>query len=209
MKDLMDEALQAFITESRDLLQSMEAALLHIEQDPDDAETINAIFRAAHTIKGSAGIFGLNEIVVFTHVAENLLDHVRKGHIRFDAALANLFLAVSDHIHTLVELIVRNTPADDDCQKRGAELVRRMESVQGSTAVDDGSLPQEPAPTQGTDTHNWHISLRFGANTIRDGFDPLSFVLPQHPGQGRAHHHRHRQHPDVVATGAGRLSSGF
>lgn len=176
MKDLMDEALQAFITESRDLLQSMEAALLHIEQDPDDAETINAIFRAAHTIKGSAGIFGLNEIVVFTHVAENLLDHVRKGHIRFDAALANLFLAVSDHIHTLVELIVRNTPADDDCQKRGAELVRRMESVQGSTAVDDGSLPQEPAPTQGTDTHNWHISLRFGANTIRDGFDPLSFV---------------------------------
>jgi len=176
MKDLMDEALQAFITESRDLLQSMEAALLHIEQDPDDAETINAIFRAAHTIKGSAGIFGLNEIVVFTHVAENLLDHVRKGHIRFDAALANLFLAVSDHIHTLVELIVRNTPADADCQKRGAELVRRMESVQGSTAVDDVCSPQEPAPTQGTDTHNWHISLRFGANTIRDGFDPLSFV---------------------------------
>lgn len=176
MKDLMDEALQAFITESRDLLQSMEAALLHIEQDPDDAETINAIFRAAHTIKGSAGIFGLNEIVVFTHVAENLLDHVRKGHIRFDAALANLFLAVSDHIHTLVELIVRNTPADADCQKRGAELVRRMESVQGANAIDDVSLPQEPAPTQGTDTHNWHISLRFGTNTIRDGFDPLSFV---------------------------------
>ncbi len=56
----MDEALQAFITESRELLERMEEALLHIEQQPDDAETINAIFRAAHTIKGSAGIFGLH-----------------------------------------------------------------------------------------------------------------------------------------------------
>lgn len=182
MKNPMDEALQAFITESRDLLQSMEAALLHIEQDPDDAETINAIFRAAHTIKGSAGIFGLNEIVVFTHVAENLLDHVRKGHIRFDAALANLFLAVCDHIHTLVELIVQQEPADAHCQHRGAELVQRMEAVQGISAslpgIDDQPEVQSPGQSKasGADTHNWHISLRFGANTIRDGFDPLSFV---------------------------------
>lgn len=48
----MDEILKTFIAESEELLQQMEAALLQIEQAPDDAELINAIFRAAHTIKG-------------------------------------------------------------------------------------------------------------------------------------------------------------
>ena len=51
----MDEALQTFIVEARELLEQMEEALLRVEQMPDDAETINAIFRAAHTIKGSSG----------------------------------------------------------------------------------------------------------------------------------------------------------
>jgi two-component system chemotaxis sensor kinase CheA len=58
----LDEALQTFIIESRDLLQQMEDALLQIEQSPDDTDLINAIFRAAHTIKGSAGLFGLNHV---------------------------------------------------------------------------------------------------------------------------------------------------
>ncbi|RTL25958.1 MAG: chemotaxis protein CheA, partial [Burkholderiales bacterium] len=74
-----DEAMQAFFTEARELLERMEEALLIVEQQPDDEETINAIFRAAHTIKGSAGIFGMDAIVAFTHVAESVLDEVRKG----------------------------------------------------------------------------------------------------------------------------------
>ena len=61
----MDEALNAFIQEARDLLEQMEGALLVLEQQPDDGESINAVFRAAHTIKGSAGIFGLDGIVAF------------------------------------------------------------------------------------------------------------------------------------------------
>ena len=54
----MDEVLQVFIAESQELLQQMEEALLQLENDPDDADTINAIFRAAHTIKGSCSNFG-------------------------------------------------------------------------------------------------------------------------------------------------------
>ena len=58
----LEDALQTFIVESRDLLQQMEEALLRIEQSPDDLDLINAIFRAAHTIKGSAGLFGLGVV---------------------------------------------------------------------------------------------------------------------------------------------------
>jgi len=52
-----DEALDIFITEARELLESLEEGLLQLEADPDDAETINAIFRSAHTLKGSSGLF--------------------------------------------------------------------------------------------------------------------------------------------------------
>ncbi len=56
----LDQALQTYIAEARELLQDMEDALLRLEVDPNDADTIGAIFRAAHTIKGSAGLFGLD-----------------------------------------------------------------------------------------------------------------------------------------------------
>lgn len=184
----LDEALQAFITESKELLDRMEEALLFIEQQPDDAETINAIFRAAHTIKGSAGIFGLNDIVAFTHVAENVLDDVRRGLIRFDGALANLFLAVGDHIHSLVELIAKGHEPDEACAQRGAALTFKLEAVlqAGGSAsgkvtppcasLPDGQTERGESPGAMVDTDNWHISLRFGKDTMREGFDPLSFV---------------------------------
>ncbi|MGC4060432.1 MAG: chemotaxis protein CheA [Aquabacterium sp.] len=187
----LDEALMAFITESRDLLEKMEEALLLIEQQPDDAETINAIFRAAHTIKGSAGIFGLQGIVAFTHVAENVLDEVRKGRIRFDADLANLFLGVGDHIHSLVELLAAGQEPDEPCAKLGANLIARMEKVLGAGASHASTASAaataatanhaDEAELQRTgggvvDTDNWHISVRFGRDTMRQGFDPLSFV---------------------------------
>ncbi len=190
----LDEALTAFITESKDLLERMEEALLHIEQQPEDAETINAIFRAAHTIKGSAGIFGLNDIVAFTYVAENVLDEVRKGLIRFDADLANLFLAVGDHIHALVELLAKGHEADEACHARGHALIQRLEGVgrpgqhqRQANATNTANAPAQADPTERArhageqtpdqvDTDNWHISLRFGRDTLRQGFDPLSFV---------------------------------
>ena len=75
----LDAALQTFYVESRELLEQMETALLVVSQEVDTAETVNAIFRAAHTIKGSAGLFGLDRVVEFTHVVESLLDEVREA----------------------------------------------------------------------------------------------------------------------------------
>jgi two-component system chemotaxis sensor kinase CheA len=76
----LDQALQTFFAESRELLDAMEATLLTLGQECDP-ETINAIFRAAHTIKGSAGLFGLDAVVAFTHVVESVLDEVREGRV--------------------------------------------------------------------------------------------------------------------------------
>ena len=75
----LDQALQTFIIESRELLEDMENSLLTLEQAEDKSELINAVFRAAHTIKGSSGLFGLDGVVAFTHVTESVLDRVRDG----------------------------------------------------------------------------------------------------------------------------------
>ena len=98
----LDDALNTFVIESRELLESMEDALLKVEQSPDDADLINAIFRAAHTIKGSAGLFGLDHVVRFTHNAENVLDQVRAGKLPINGEIVALFLEVCDHMGTLI-----------------------------------------------------------------------------------------------------------
>ena len=92
----MDSALQTFVEECGELLQQMEDALLHLETEPKNQDIIDAMFRAAHTIKGSAGLFGLDDIVAFTHVAESVLDKVRSGELRVDGELVALLLASGD-----------------------------------------------------------------------------------------------------------------
>ena len=72
------ELLQIFSAESEENLRDMEVSFVQLESTPQDEETLQSIFRAAHTIKGSAGLFGLDAIVAFTHVVESLLDEVRR-----------------------------------------------------------------------------------------------------------------------------------
>src|SRR5437868_3402674 len=101
----IDPAKQTFVVESRELLGGMEEALLLLERDPRDQEALNAIFRAAHTIKGSAGVFGFDPIVAFTHLLESLLVDVRAGDVAVDAELTELLLACGDHVSAMLDCI--------------------------------------------------------------------------------------------------------
>lgn len=123
----LDSALQTFITESRDLLQGMEFALLSLENDPENHDAIHAVFRAAHTIKGSAGLFGLDGIVSFTHVVESLLDRVRDGQVAVETGLIVLLLGCADHMVTLIERLEQPDNLPDDEEKALEEsLIRRL-----------------------------------------------------------------------------------
>ena len=92
----LDQVLHTFIVEARELLEDMEAALLRVADEADPRESINAIFRAAHTIKGSSGLFGLDAVVTFTHVVESVLDRVRDGAVGLDDSLVPLMLSSGD-----------------------------------------------------------------------------------------------------------------
>lgn len=180
----LDEALKTFIIESRELLEAMEAALLRIEQDPNDPDIINAIFRAAHTIKGSAGLFGLDYIVSFTHVAESVLDKVRSGEIKIDADLAALLLDASDQMGALVNHAANGEEPDDASNRRSSELMAGLNVYLGveKQKAKPASVPVEfehKFEKEGggeVETDNWHISLRFGPDVLRNGMDPVAFI---------------------------------
>lgn len=191
----LDAALKTFIVESREMLVDMENALLTIEQNPDRDEAVNAIFRAAHTIKGSAGLFGLDHIVAFTHVVESVLDHVRDGNLEIDDELVVLLLSCCDHLGTLISAIEDGQMSANETldgvsvpllaqlrnylQRAGAPVVADPTPKSGTTVAttkqDDVQL--ERIARDGSDPRShWHISLRFGPNVLRNGMDPLSFI---------------------------------
>ncbi|WP_204126560.1 chemotaxis protein CheA [Pseudomonas ogarae] len=186
----LDDAQQTFIVESLELLQEMEEALLRIESAADDPDTINAIFRAAHTIKGSAGLFGLDDIVSFTHVAESVLDRVRDRQLQFNAQLTALFLQACDHIGVLVRLAADgNESAPQTVRDNGANLLGVLrgflgdesESTPGLGTQSGSAAPieHESAIERGNGAGNadhWHISLRFSLDLLRNGMDPLAFI---------------------------------
>lgn len=182
--DLTD-ALHTFHAESRGLLTEMEAALMHLEREPGDAEAINAVFRAAHTIKGSAGLFGLDGIVGFTHHLETLLVQVRDGSLALDPELISLLLQGGDHISHLLDALETDAAAaalpDEAMAASGRELVRRLQAAGGGTgfALQADRAPSVESAADGeclSGDELWHLSLRFSLGVLQEGFDPASFI---------------------------------
>jgi two-component system chemotaxis sensor kinase CheA len=173
----IDQVMHTFIAESRELLEQMENALLAVAHDGPDA--VNAIFRAAHTIKGSAGMFGLDPVVEFTHVAESVLDKVRDGHVPVGDELVALLLACCDHIGALVDAVETGTlDSDTALSAAGAPLVAALQGYLdgGASAAHAPTAVAAAAPAQADGMQEWTISLRFGADVLRNGMDPLSFI---------------------------------
>lgn len=172
----LDQALQTFIVEARELLQAMEQSLLQLENEPGDQDAIGAIFRAAHTIKGSAGLFGLSPIVSFTHIVEDVLDRIRDGEVAVDAGLIAVLLKCGDHMLELIEVVAnRGEVLDPSALEREATLRATLSAYQTP------DTPSEIIETTAADTDAatetlWHLSLRFGADVFRNGMDPLSFL---------------------------------
>ncbi len=184
----MLQALQSFIVEAQELLSGMEQGLLELEQNADP-ENVNALFRAAHTIKGSAGLFGLDGIVRFTHHMETLLDSMRTGAVTPSEPVIGALLDGRDHLALLVDLAARGEDAAPHREVEQA-LVARLQGVQGAsggalTQVNPAPAPVPRAtepdrvtvlPQAAAETGTWHLSLRFGEDCLRHGMDPLSFV---------------------------------
>ncbi|MFH2045456.1 MAG: chemotaxis protein CheA [Pseudomonadota bacterium] len=97
------EIISDFIVESLDNLASIEISLMDLEQDPTDVETINAIFRPFHTVKGVSGFLNFNKINQFAHKVENLLDKARNGELTINADIIDVILESVDLLKGMIE----------------------------------------------------------------------------------------------------------
>lgn len=193
----MDAARRAFALEARELLEAMEASLLEMERNGLSVEGIGAVFRAAHTIKGSSGLFGLDTMVSFTHVQENVLDHLRDGSLAFDPSMIAIFLEAGDLLGRMVGVFEQgNDQPDPDPQARMAlqerfaalldsghaavaEKTPGTEAVGQASGRDVAESVRRAFPVDGDDpveSDNWHISLRLAKDTFRNGLDPFPFL---------------------------------
>jgi len=183
MNQSFDHALPAFLDEAYELLTSMESILVDLQDADPDGEQLNAMFRAMHTIKGSSGLFGLDDIVKFTHEAENLLEALRSGQITFDAELSNLLLQCHDHVKVMLETIddkeklkeLACPPLVDDLKKYFNDKTGRVDDSTDNTAVDNSNSTDNDA-TEDQHDSVWLLSLRFAADVLCNGMDPISFV---------------------------------
>lgn len=182
----MDAGLQAFTEESRELLQNMEDTLLQLEDDPDNEDLVNELFRGVHTIKGSSGMFGFDHVVEFTHLAESVMGRVRDQEVTANNELLTLLLESRDHMTVLVELALDgNTDLDVATTAIGKTLSEQLQRYLSDESVDppeEANRQQQPdriaAESEQPNVENrcWHLSLRFGNNVLRNGMDPLSFI---------------------------------
>lgn len=156
------EAIKAtFFQECDELLADLESGLLALESGESDAETINAIFRAVHSVKGGAGAFALGPLVNFAHVFETTLDDLRSGRIQQEPALLRVLLRATDVLADHVAAARSGAVADE---AQSAELARALKAA---SAGEFGGDEPEAAPAGGE------------AETDPFGFKPIAFVFEQ------------------------------
>lgn len=101
----VSQYLQIFIEESKDNLQTLNENLLNLENNPSDTETVNAIFRVAHTLKGMAGTMGFAKMQKLTHSLENVLSEIRAGNLMVDSNMVDILFQSLDGLENYVEEI--------------------------------------------------------------------------------------------------------
>jgi two-component system chemotaxis sensor kinase CheA len=90
------ELVQEFLVESEELLQRMDQDMVTLEATPSDAELLNRIFRALHTIKGTSGFLGFDPVVRLSHRAEDVLNALRKNDIQLTRRMMDALLSARD-----------------------------------------------------------------------------------------------------------------
>lgn len=134
----MSQFYQVFFEEAAEHLASMEALLLAIDPGAPDAEDVNALFRAAHSIKGSSGTFGFQDMMEVTHILETMLDRVRKGEAPLTDEMVDASLVAGDVLKNLLAA----HRGEDEADREAAEAIcHRLEALCRALDAPSGRAP--------------------------------------------------------------------
>ncbi|MDR5893320.1 chemotaxis protein CheA [Halomonas mongoliensis] len=148
-----------FFEEAAELLADMERHLLELDVEAPDPEQLNAIFRAAHSIKGGAGTFGFDVLQKTTHLFENLLDHTRKGELTLRRDIVDTFLETKDMLNDQLDAYRTGEDPDQEAFERICAILQQLAREEigqglegGAPAAPDSAVkpaPEPPSPAAG------------------------------------------------------------
>ncbi|TIX92033.1 chemotaxis protein CheA [Rhizobium sp. P44RR-XXIV] len=157
----MNEIKEIFFQECEEQLAELESGLLKMNDGDRDPETVNAVFRAVHSIKGGAGAFGLDDLVSFAHVFETTLDCVRSNKLEPTQDVLKVMLKAADVLADLTNA-ARDGGSVDQARSRG--LVKELEALANGLPAPSAAVAVEAAPKAAAP-----------APTDESGFQPIPF----------------------------------
>lgn len=173
----MSEELAYFNEDAVEQLQMMESALLDAMDQGINSEYIGTIFRAMHTIKGVAGMFNFEEIISFTHIAENLMDAVRNDKIVLDEEQLALLLECKDHVSMLVDFAVESLDVSQEVLQKDKQL---REAIEGYLHVpkekNETDYIEAVSSQDESEVVSWDVSLVLKEDFFETGMDMLSIL---------------------------------
>ena len=181
----LTEVRALFFEESFENLDLMESNLLDLEIGSLNKELINSIFRAAHSIKGGGGIFKLEQLVTFAHVAETLLDEMRNGEHLITQTLIDLLLRAVDIMRMMLSTLQENATCDvqmvQACQHELLNTVKKSmaDKQVREEALKYVELPLEPTPVNSAprvpdNLPLWQIIFKPHPSMLTKGNDPIN-----------------------------------
>ncbi|HAE22001.1 MAG TPA: chemotaxis protein CheA [Spirochaetaceae bacterium] len=184
---MIDKFKDAFREEAYELLSQLEDILLELEASPKDLELINAAFRAIHTIKGSAGMFGFEKPGRFAHDLENLLDACRAGKREVDKTVIDLTLRARDKIRAMIEQDESEGSFDEEAQLlihefRAActgyceDKAQPQATAPSAAAQRDGQASPSAAPAGAGGIRSYRIRLVPARDIFLSGTRPLKLL---------------------------------
>ena len=173
----MRQFLESFFDEAAEHIENMEAGLLQLESSPGDTELLNTIFRAAHSIKGASGTFGVHAVGEFTHVLENLLDRMRDGEIQVTSESTEVLLTSVDVLSGLLAA-ARDGVAEPE---NTAEVVARLQELNAGEAAPAQSVTAaEEEKEEQAGPQFFDIAFKPSRDFFHLGLDPLLLLRDLH-----------------------------
>jgi two-component system chemotaxis sensor kinase CheA len=169
--DELDAIRETFFQECEELLADLELGLAAMQEGAADGETVNAVFRAVHSVKGGAGAFGLEPLVRFAHVFETLLDALRSNKVELTPDMAETLLRAADVLADHVQAARGSAQVEEE---RSAEMARALEAY-----TDPGAALRGPAaPAAADDLGIAFKPLKMAAFDFADAAPPAPAAAP-------------------------------
>lgn len=141
----VSQYLEIFIDESNEHLQNLNTQILNLEAEPENMDTINEIFRAAHSLKGMAGTMGYKRMQNLTHDMENVFSEVRNGHIKVAPGMIDILFQCLD---ALDEYVTNIKESADEGTNENASLIKQLNSILENKGIaEEASAPKEEENT--------------------------------------------------------------